>query len=106
MKKIANFYNNMNEEIIDSQKAMVLKELQNFEECVRNVNTEMQAGGELTWDKPANVERYIDSLNKATNRLVRENSRLNKLHAACIDAIAELAGHDLRREKSVWLTKL
>jgi uncharacterized protein with von Willebrand factor type A (vWA) domain len=73
---------------------------------VRNVNSEMQAGGELTWDKPANVERYIDSLNKATNRLVRENSRLNKLHSSIIDAIAELASHDLRREKNIWLAKL
>ena len=71
MKKIANFYNNMSEEIIDSQKGMVLKELQAFEECVRNVNAEMGAGGELTWDKPANVEKYIDNLSKATTRLLK-----------------------------------
>lgn len=87
LKKIANFYNNMSEEIIDSQKGMVLKELQNFEECVRNVNTEMKSGGELTWDKPANVERYIDSLSKATNKLVRENSRLNKIHQNIMEII-------------------
>jgi dynein heavy chain 2, cytosolic len=71
LKKIAHFYNNMGEEIIDSQRAMVLKELQTFEECVRNVNSEMGAGGELTWDKPANVEKYIDNLSRATTKLLR-----------------------------------
>lgn len=96
----------MGEEIIDSQKAMVLKELQNFEECVRNLNSEMQAGGELTWDKPANVDRYIDSLSRATNRLLKENTRLHKLHSTIIDIIAELPSHDLRRERNIWLTKL
>ena len=61
----------MGEEIIDSQRTMVLRELQTFEECVRNVNAEMGTGGELTWDKPVNVERYIDNLSKATTRLLR-----------------------------------
>jgi dynein heavy chain 2 len=55
LKKIASFYNNMNDEIIDCQKGMVLKELQNFEECVKNVNSQMKSGDELTWDKPTNV---------------------------------------------------
>lgn len=85
---------------------MVLKELQNFQECVRNVNTEMKAGGELTWDKPANVERYIQSLNKATNRLVKQNSRLNKIHNNVMDVIVQLANFDLRKNKTVWLSKL
>jgi hypothetical protein len=80
--------------------------LQNFEECVRNVNAEIKTGGELTWDKPANVEKYIDSLSKATNRLVKENGRLNKIHTNIMEIVIELAGHDLRKEKNVWLSRL
>ncbi len=66
----------------------------------------MQSGGQLTWDKPINVERYIDSLNKATNKLLRENSRLNKIHHTIMDIIIELASHDLKKDKNIWLSKL
>ena len=44
LKKIAHFYNNMGEEIIDSQRVMLVNELKGFEECVRNVNAEMKGG--------------------------------------------------------------
>ncbi len=60
----------------------------------------------MTWDKPANVERYIDNLAKATNRLTRENSRLRKIHENVMELIAECAMEDLRKGKTLWLAKL
>lgn len=71
LKKIANFYNNMGEQIIYSQRGMLLKELQNFEQCVESVNKTMGTNDQITWDNPASVQAYIKNLNEATNILVR-----------------------------------
>lgn len=61
----------MGEEIINSQRGMLLRELQNFEESVENVNKTMGSNEQITWDNPASVQSYIKSLNEATNILVK-----------------------------------
>ena len=66
----------------------------------------MSGGGELTWDKPANVQNYIDNLSKATTRLLKENSRIRKIHENVIEMIIELANLELRKNKTAWMSKL
>jgi dynein heavy chain 2 len=106
LKKIASFYNNMGEEILSFQRGMVLRELQNFEECVESVNKSAENKEEITWDNPSSVRSYIRNLNEATNILVRENSRLYKLHHQVIEIIEDLGNYDLRKDRQVWLLKL
>ena len=68
---------------------MLLRELQSFEESVESVNKSV--GGQITWDNPASVQSYIRTLNDATNVLVKENNRLNKLHHEVMQLIEELS---------------
>ena len=67
---------------------MLLRELQNFEESVESVNKGM--GGksdQITWDNPTHVQSYIKNLNEATTTLMKENSRLRKIHHQIMDVI-------------------
>jgi len=45
-------------------------------------------------------------LNRATTRLVQENSRLYKLHMGIMDIISTLSLEDLRKGRSIWIQKL
>ena len=63
-------------------------------------------GGEITWDNPVSVQTYIKTLNEATNVLVRENNRLNKVHHQIMEIIEDLANFDLRKNRQNWLLKL
>lgn len=83
---------------------MLLRELQHFEESVESVNKSV--GGQITWDNPASVQSYIKTLNEATNVLVKENNRLNKIHHEIIGLIEELSNFDLKKNRQVWLLKL
>jgi hypothetical protein len=52
------------------------------------------------------VDRYIEVLNKATTRLIQENSRLFKLHMNIMDIIVGMSTEDLRKGRSLWIQKL
>jgi len=45
-------------------------------------------------------------LNKATNKLIKENSRLFKIHANILDIILDLGNYDIRKQKNIWMSKL
>jgi dynein heavy chain 2 len=66
----------------------------------------MDGNEQITWDNPSNVQVYIKNLNEATNVLVKENSRLSKLHYQIMEIIGELVNVDLRRDRQVWLLRL
>jgi dynein heavy chain 2 len=90
LKKIANFYNNMSDEIMDSQKGMIVEELVYFEECVKSVKLSVKTKNKndyISWDNPDYLDSYIQNLNTATNNLLKENSRIRNLHIRVIDCI-------------------
>lgn len=90
LKKIANFYNNMSDEIMDSQKGMIVDELVYFEECVKSVKLSVKTKNKqdyISWDNPDYLDGFIQNLNAATANLLKENGRLRKLHLRLIESI-------------------
>lgn len=74
LKRIASFYNNMNDEILESQKGMLVDELVYFEECVKSVKLSVKAKNKpdyVSWDNPDYLEGYIQTLNGAAANLLR-----------------------------------
>lgn len=41
----------------------------------------------MTWVQEDTVEAYVESLNAATNQLMRENGKLRKIHEQIMDVI-------------------
>lgn len=74
LKKIATFYNNMSDEIMDCQKGMIVEEMMYFEECVKSVRLEVKTKNKndyISWDNPDYLDGYIENLNTATTALVK-----------------------------------
>ncbi|ETO29684.1 hypothetical protein RFI_07439, partial [Reticulomyxa filosa] len=62
LKQIANFYNTMSTQIIDSQKGMLLSEAREFEQLVKTQN-------DVLWDKPESCTLFINKLIKASEKV-------------------------------------
>ena len=80
-----------------------------FEECVKSVKLSVKTKNKqdyISWENPDYLDGYIQNLNTATNNLLKENSRLRKLHIRVIDSICELAGLDMMRQREQWLERL
>ena len=104
LKQVANFYNNMSSQIIDSQKRLLLDAAIHFEEEVKSAQN--MRNGTVTWQNPVEVEEYIQKVQKAATDLMTENRRLRKAHFEIIEQIGELQNIDLLRNRSTWKEKL
>ena len=78
LKKVANFFNSMDSEIIATQKPMLLDGLIAFEKTLARKNTK---GKSVTWNDPVECQEYVDRLQKAAERLSFENRKLRKVHS-------------------------
>ena len=50
-------------------------------------------GVQVTWDNPEELERYIQQLQAAADRLTSENRKLRKCHLVVSDKVLYGAGH-------------
>lgn len=56
----------------------------------------------MTWDSPADVEAYIDRLQKSAEKITSENRKLRKIHGNVASKVAALLGTDLLRSQDKW----
>lgn len=98
LNQVANFYNTVFNQIIPSQKGMLLEAAIGFEEIVKRANK----GGAVTWNNSAEVETYIEKLQQAADRITSENRKLRKYHQLIGERVAALLNVDLLRHQDKW----
>ena len=111
LKKTANFYNSIAEQMIDVQEQLLLGSLSSFGDLVskRTSSGGSRGGkggeGELTWSNPAECESFIKTLQDAAEKLSSENRWLRKVHESlCAQTVAIMA-IDLHRQGELWKGK-
>jgi dynein heavy chain 2 len=102
LKKVANFYNTMDRQIIPSTKAMLKRSLLEFD---KRVKSRGGRGEEITWSNPADCEAYVMSLQKGAEVLSLENRRLRRVHMSMVEEVIALMSIDLLRQKTRWKSR-
>ena len=100
LKKVANFINTMESQIILLQKQMLLQSLLDFDEYVKGHGN--KNGNDVTWSEPGECERYVGQLLKSADNISRENRRLRHAHLRMVDATLALMNTDILRQKERW----
>ena len=95
LKQIANFYNTMSSQIVQSQKGLVLLEAQKFERVIKHKKA-------VTWDRPKECHHFIKTLMSASEELAQRNRRLRNLHHFIGDKMKQLLHLDLFADASKW----
>lgn len=111
LKKVANFYNNMESQIIDEQKPMLLDSLLAFEEAVNRPGFSQQQQSktgpkkEVTWQNLEECNEYVKQLQDAADKLSAENRRFKRAHEKLTDEFLALMDVDLLRYPNKWKEK-
>uniref|UniRef100_A0A3P8WNV8 Cytoplasmic dynein 2 heavy chain 1 n=1 Tax=Cynoglossus semilaevis TaxID=244447 RepID=A0A3P8WNV8_CYNSE len=100
LKQVAHFYNTIDQQMIPSQRPMMLNLALSFEQVIKS----KESGGKLqiTWDNPKELEVYISKLQSAAEKLSTENRKLRKWHTDFIDKVVTLMNVDLLRHQQRW----
>ncbi|MFT7803200.1 cytoplasmic dynein 2 heavy chain 1 [Arapaima gigas] len=105
-RQVAHFYNTIDQQMITSQKPMMLSYALAFEQVIKqNPRSQSQdLGGKLqiTWGNPRELELYIGKLQAAAERLSTENRKLRKWHADFTEKVVSLMNVDLLRHQQRW----
>ncbi|KAI9102585.1 dynein heavy chain and region D6 of dynein motor-domain-containing protein [Phlyctochytrium arcticum] len=103
LKQVAHFYNNINEQLLPTQHAMLLEPALAFERIVKNPPGDGSRGDNMVkWDDPQQLEAYIMQIQQAAERLTSSNRRLRKHHAAICDNVISLFDFDLVKDQAKW----
>lgn len=97
LQQVANFYNSFSQQIIPSQKLMLLRASVNFETIVKNTNPDGK--GVVSWSTPNQAEAFIEKLQQAAERLTSENRKLRKYHLLIADKVVQLMSVDVIRNQ-------
>ncbi|XP_053164065.1 cytoplasmic dynein 2 heavy chain 1 isoform X1 [Hemicordylus capensis] len=98
LKQVAHFYNSIDQQMIPSQKPMMLQSALAFEQIIKH----SKADGQITWDNPKELEAYIKKLQSAAERLATENRKLRKWHTSFTEKVVGLMNIDLLRQQQRW----
>ncbi|XP_043547742.1 cytoplasmic dynein 2 heavy chain 1 isoform X2 [Chiloscyllium plagiosum] len=105
LKQVAHFYNTIDQQMIPSQRPMMLSSALSFEQLIKNPKAGSKESGsklQITWDNPKELEAYIQKLNTAAERLTTENRKLRKCHTDFRDKVVALMSIDLLRQQQRW----
>ncbi|KAF7666054.1 hypothetical protein LDENG_00118150 [Lucifuga dentata] len=106
LKQVAHFYNTIDQQMIPSQRPMMLNLALAFEQVIKNHTRSQskESGGKLqiTWDNPKELELYIAKLQSAAEKLSTENRKLRKWHTDFTDKVVTLMNVDLLRHQQRW----
>lgn len=107
LKKTANFYNSISEQMIDVQDQLLLGSLSSFASLVSKPASSGRGKGEgeLTWSNPAECESYIKTLQDAAEKLSSENRWLRKVHESLCAQTVAIMTIDLHRQGEIWKSK-
>lgn len=101
LKKTANFYNSIAEQMIDVQEQLLLGGISKF---LSVVSSSIESNGEagMSWSSAAEVEHYIRKVQEAGELLSLENRSLRKLHESFITHTISLMNTDLLKQMDLW----
>ncbi|NXG46652.1 DYHC2 protein, partial [Psilopogon haemacephalus] len=102
LKQVAHFYNSIDQQMIESQKPMMLQSALAFEQIIKHSKSGAGGKGQITWDNPRELEAYIQKLQAAAERLSTENRKLRKWHRNFIEKVISLMNIDLLRQQQRW----
>ncbi|XP_035398354.1 cytoplasmic dynein 2 heavy chain 1 [Cygnus atratus] len=103
LKQVAHFYNSIDQQMIESQKPMMLQSALAFEQIIKHSRSGGPGGkAQITWDNPRELEVYIQKLQAAAERLSTENRKLRKWHTNFIEKVISLMNIDLLRQQQRW----
>merc|ERR1719453_107694 len=105
LKQVANFYNTIEKQIVRSQKPLLLDYAHQFEKLATNPTAkagERGGGKTITWSDPNELERYIQHLHAAAERLTQENRKLRQVHTQMGEQVLELMQVSLLKQQSKW----
>jgi len=104
LKKTANFYNSISEQMIDVQEQLLLDSLTAFASIVSKPSL-TRSDSDVSWSNPAECENYIRMLQEAAEKLSSENRWLRKIHESLCNQTVGLMQVDLLRQTETWKTK-
>uniref|UniRef100_A0A8B9QWJ8 Cytoplasmic dynein 2 heavy chain 1 n=1 Tax=Anas platyrhynchos TaxID=8839 RepID=A0A8B9QWJ8_ANAPL len=102
LKQVAHFYNSVHQQMIESQKPMMLQSALAFEQLIKHSKSGPGGEAQMTWDNPRELEAYIQKLQAAAERLSTENRKLRKWHTNFIEKVVSLMNIDLLRQQQRW----
>lgn len=100
LKKVAIFWNSLGEQIIASQRPMLLNALKAFEKIVMSRTADN--GVEITWKTPSECEHYVERLQMAAEKLSTENNALRRIHSQLALLVVGIMSVDLLKQKDLW----
>ncbi len=89
--------------MLPCQQSMMLESALQFEKIIKNSKGSKD---QITWDNPEDLERYIQQLQAAAEKLSTENRKLRKLHQRISDLSVTLMNLDLLRQQQKWKENL
>uniref|UniRef100_T1IHY1 Cytoplasmic dynein 2 heavy chain 1 n=1 Tax=Strigamia maritima TaxID=126957 RepID=T1IHY1_STRMM len=95
LQQIANFHNTVIEQMILSQRSMMLESAVRLEKLV-----EEQHG--ITWNNSDILAKYISKLQDAAESLSRENHQLRSYHFNVCEKVCKLMATPLLRQQHKW----
>ncbi|KAK2099397.1 Cytoplasmic dynein 2 heavy chain 1 [Saguinus oedipus] len=101
-RMVAHFYNSIDQQMIQSQRPMMLQSALAFEQIIKNSKTGSGGKSQITWDNPKELEGYIQKLQNAAERLATENRKLRKWHTTFCEKVVVLMNIDLLRQQQRW----
>ncbi|XP_033632471.1 cytoplasmic dynein 2 heavy chain 1-like isoform X2 [Asterias rubens] len=106
LKQVAHFHNTIAEQMIPSQRNLMLQSALAFERIIKKPNVGAKDSGgqkvQVTWDNPQELEAYIVKLQAAAEKLTTENRKLRKWHFVLSDKVVQLMSVDLLRQQPRW----
>lgn len=113
LKRIANFYNSVENYLIPEQKSMLLESLTEFKEIVNNPKpivigdaSVSSDRNRISWGNTTECDHYIKSLHKASEKLKIESNNLCSLHQRLGNMVTILITTDMLSQKSLWMKRL
>ena len=87
---------------------MMLDSALQFEKLIKNPRgaTSKGSSGQITWDNPDDLERYLLNLQAAAEKLATENRKLRRLHDRITEIVCNLMNTDLLRQQQKWKDNL
>nr|XP_032832089.1 cytoplasmic dynein 2 heavy chain 1 [Petromyzon marinus]XP_032832097.1 cytoplasmic dynein 2 heavy chain 1 [Petromyzon marinus]XP_032832104.1 cytoplasmic dynein 2 heavy chain 1 [Petromyzon marinus] len=104
LKQVAHFYNTIDQQMIPSQRPMLLEAALAFEKIIKKSGSRAEGGStvQVTWDSPEQLESYIAELQRAAETLTGQNRRLRRTHLDLCDKVVALMSVDLLRQQQRW----
>ncbi|XP_053681370.1 cytoplasmic dynein 2 heavy chain 1 [Anopheles nili] len=94
LQQVATFHNTIGGVMVPCIRPVMLKSAMEFSKLVKSES--------VCWSEEDSVERYIEALQDAVKRLLKDNNQLTGHHEQARKAVLKLMDTDLIRQAAVW----